>query len=246
MSELPELDVLVVAAHPDDAEISAGGTMLRLIDAGARVGVLDVTRGEMGTRGTRDDRDAEAARATEVLGLTWRGNLEQPDGRVQPTVEAREALAWYLRELGPDLVIGHHLVDPHPDHEASGRLTKEAFFLSGLKRLAEESGGHAARRPKQLLHFHSHAPFEPTLVVDIEPVWERKRDAVMAYATQLESSGEGDDGKHFIYGADIWQRVETKARAYGQRIGKALGEPLLATEPMGLDAPILRWLGRDS
>lgn len=239
-----QLDVLVVAAHPDDAEISAGGTILRLVDAGARVGILDITRGEMGTRGTRDDRDAETARATEVLGLAWRGNLQQPDGRVQVTTDAREALAKHIRELGPEVVLGHHLDDPHPDHEAAARLTKEAWYLSGLRRLAELTGGPEARRPTQLLHFMSHTPFEPTFVVDIEPVWERKREAVMAYATQLESSGDGDAGQHFLYGTDIWERVETKARAYGERIRRRYGEPLLAREAISFDDPIVRWLGQ--
>ena len=153
---MTKLDVLAIAAHPDDAEISVGGTLLRLVDAGARVGVLDVTRGEMGTRGTRADRDAEAARATEIMGLAWRGNLEQPDGRVRVTVEAREALARHLRELAPDLVLSHHLDDPHPDHEASARLAKEAWYLSGLRQLAKETGGLDARRPAQLAHFMSH------------------------------------------------------------------------------------------
>ena len=242
---MTKLDVLAIAAHPDDAEISVGGTLLRLVDAGARVGVLDVTRGEMGTRGTRADRDAEAARATEIMGLAWRGNLEQPAGRVRVTVEAREALARHLRELAPDLVLSHHLDDPHPDHEASARLAKEAWYLSGLRQLAKETGGLDARRPAQLAHFMSHTPFEPTFVVDIEPVWERKRAAILAYATQLESSGEGDQGKHFLYGTDILERVETKARTYGERIRKRYGEPLLCREPVGFDDPLVRWLAPD-
>ncbi len=239
---MSQLDVLVIAAHPDDAEISAGGTILRLIDAGARVGVLDITRGEMGTRGTQADRDAETQRATEVLGLTWRGNLNQPDGRVQVTVEAREALAKHLRELGPELVLSHHLDDPHPDHEASARLAKEAWYLSGLKQLANLTGGPAAQRPRQLAHFMSHTPFEPTFVVDIEPVWERKCEAVMAYATQLAPADTGDDGKHFLYGVDIMERVETKARAYGERIGGRYGEPLLCREAVSFHDPLVRWL----
>ena len=101
-----------------------------------------------------------------------------------------------------------------------------------------------ARRPAQLLHFMSHTPFEPTFVVDVEPVWERKREAVMAYATQLESSGEGDAGQHFLYGSDIWERVETKARTFGERIRRRYGEPLLAREAVSFDDPIVRWLGR--
>lgn len=242
------LDVLVIAAHPDDAEISCGGTILRLVDAGARVGVLDVTRGEMGTRGSREDRDAEAAAASELLGLSWRGNLDEPDGRVQVTVEARERLAGFLRQLGPDLVLAHHLDDPHPDHEASARLAKEAWYLSGLKRLArlaaeDGAGGAEARRPTQLAHFMSHTPFEPTFVVDVEPVWERKRRAVLAYATQLEPQDGADDGKHFLYGVDILERMETKARTYGERIRRRFGEPLLCREPVAFDDPLVRWLG---
>ena len=237
------LDALVIAAHPDDAEISAGGTILRLVDAGARVGILDVTRGEMGTSGTREDRDAEAARASDLLGLAWRGNLEQPDGRVQVTVEAREALAKHLRTLRPELVLAHHLEDPHPDHEASARLAKEAWYLSGLKQLAKLTGGPDAKRPAQLVHFMSHRAFEPTFVVDIEPVWERKKAAILAYATQLETAGEGDEGKHFLYGADILERVATKARTYGEKIGKRQGEAILCPEPVSFDDPLVRWLG---
>ncbi len=239
---MTELDVLLIAAHPDDAEISAGGTILRLVDAGARVGILDITRGEMGTRGTPEDRAAEAAKATEVLGLAWRGNLEQPDGRVQVTVDARERLAKHLRELRPELVLSHHLDDPHPDHEASARLAKEAWYLSGLKQLAKITGGPDAKRPAQLAHFQSHTQFEPTFIVDIEPVWERKREAVLAYATQLEPAGTGDDGKHFLYGVDILERVETKARAYGERIGGRYGEPILCREPVSFASPLVKWL----
>ncbi|MEM6671242.1 MAG: bacillithiol biosynthesis deacetylase BshB1 [Planctomycetota bacterium] len=236
---MTELDALVVAAHPDDAEISMGGTILRLVDAGKRVGILDVTRGEMGTRGTREDRDEEAARASELLGLAWRGNLEQPDGRVQVTVEAREALAKELRTLRPEVVFGHWVDDPHPDHVASARLTREAWYLSGLRRLADVTGGPEARRPTQLVHFMSHTPFDPTFVVDVEAVWDRKQAAILAYAKQLERS---DDGRHFLYGSDILERVETKARTYGERIGRRYGEPILCPEPASFEDPLVRWL----
>lgn len=241
---MTSLDVLVIAAHPDDAEISAGGTILRLVDAGARVGVLDVTRGEMGTRGSREDRDAEAARATEVLGLAWRGNLNLPDGRVTASTEAREEVARHLRTLTPDLVLAHHASDPHPDHEASSLLARQGWYLSGLGQLASVTGGPPARRPAQLAHFMSHTPFEPTFIVDIEPVWERKREAILAYATQLERADAQDEGKHLLYGADILERVETKARTYGERIRRRYGEPLLCPEPVGFDSPLVRWLGQ--
>jgi bacillithiol biosynthesis deacetylase BshB1 len=222
-----KLDALVIAAHPDDAEISVGGTILRLVDAGKAVGVLDATRGEMGTRGTRADRDAEAARATELLGLAWRGNLDLPDGRVVADVAARERVAALLRELAPDLVIAHHVDDLHPDHAASGRIARDAWYLSGLKRLAALAGDAPARRPPRLLHFAGHLPFDPTYVVDVGSVWDRKVAAIRAYATQLEPGDERDRGEHFLFGADILARAEAKARYWGERIGAALGEPLL-------------------
>jgi bacillithiol biosynthesis deacetylase BshB1 len=232
-----KLDLLVVAAHPDDAEISVGGTILRLTQAGRQVGIVDMTRGEMGTRGTREDRDAETARANELMGVGYRTNLELPDGRVQATVESREALARVMRETRPSTVLAHTLEDRHPDHAATGRLAREAWFLSGLKRLAELDGGPPAARPTRLLHFLSHEAFEPTLVVDVGPVWEQKVEVVRCYASQLAPSHEGDQGAHFLYGADILRRMETKARTFGERIGALYGEPLLSMEPMACADP---------
>ena len=222
---MTKLDLLVIAAHPDDAEISVGGTLARLVAAGARVGVLDITRGALGSRGTRADRDAEAAAATALLGLAWRGNLDQPDGRVEATVAAREELARHLRRLAPDVVLAHHEEDPHPDHVASGRLAREAWYLSGLRRLAEQDGGAAARRPGRLARFMSHRRGE-------------------AYGSQLRPEDPSDDGRHFLYRADILERMETKARAFGEAIGVRYGEPLLCEEPLGAADPLLRLLVR--
>jgi bacillithiol biosynthesis deacetylase BshB1 len=249
---MTKLDVLVIAAHPDDAEISVGGTLARLVAAGHAVGVLDVTRGELGSRGTRADRDAEAAAATLVLGLAWRGNLEQPDGRVEASLEAREALARLLRRFRPEVVLAHHELDPHPDHVAAGRLAREAWYLSGLRRLAERDqspdGGaapnHPARRPGRLARFMSHRRFDPTLVVDVTDHWTTKLAAVRAYASQLRPEDEHDDGRHFLYHADILVRMETKARAWGESIGVAYGEPLLCEEPLSVGDPLLRLLAQ--
>ena len=230
-----KLDVIVVGAHPDDAEISVGGTILRLVDAGRRVGVVDVTRGEMGTRGTRGDRDAETRSASKLMGLAMRENLDLPDGRVQVTVEAREALSRLIRKHAPELVIAHHTEDHHPDHCATGKLAREAWYLSGLKRLAEMDGGPEARRPRRLLHFMSHTPFDPTLVVDVGSVWDRKLELVRCYKSQLEPSNRDDSGGHFLFGADILRRMETKARTWGERIGVLYGEPFLHRGPLPVD-----------
>jgi bacillithiol biosynthesis deacetylase BshB1 len=229
------VDVLVVAAHPDDAEISVGGTLLRFVDAGRSVGIVDMTRGEMGTRGTAEDRGAETAAANALLGVAARENLELPDGRVEVTLEAREALARVIREHRPRLVLAHHEVDLHPDHAATGRLAREAWYLAGLRRLAERDGGPPAYRPPRLMHFMSHVAFEPTVVVDIGPVWERKLALVRCYATQLAPQGAEDRGEHFLFGSDIEQRVETKARTWGERIGATYGEPLVASAPLAVE-----------
>ena len=233
-----KLDALVIAAHPDDAEISLGGTILRMIDAGHRVGVCDLTRGEMGTRGSAEDRDRETAAATERMGLTLRRNLELPDGRVRVDVASREALARVVREHQPDALFAHHPNDLHPDHAACGELAREAWYLSGLKRLAELDGGPPAKRPKRLYHFMGHVPFEPTLVVDVDAVWERKLELIRCYASQLDAGDKHDKGEHFLFGADILSRAETKARFYGERIGKRYGEPLYVSGPLPVVDPL--------
>ena len=234
-----KLDAVAIAAHPDDAEISLGGTLLTLKSRGLRIGIFDLTRGEMGTRGDAKDRAAEAAAANEVLALDVRENLGLPDGRIPVSVEAREALAALLRKHRPRIVFAHHTQDLHPDHCAAGRLAREAWYLSGLKRLAEQSGGPEAARPNRIFHFMGHVPFEPTFVVDIGAVWQQKLRLIQCYHTQLVSQGEQDDGSHFLFGADILERVETKARYFGERIGARFGEPLLHLGPLPFVDPLL-------
>lgn len=227
-----KLDALVVAAHPDDAEICVGGSILKMVDAGLRVGIVDVTRGEMGTRGTREERDAETAAANQFMRLSVRRNLELPDGRVQPSIEAREKLARVFRDHQPTVVLAQHFDDLHPDHSATGVLAREAWYLSGLARLAQLDGGPPAARPARLHHFMGHVPFDPTLVVDIGDVWERKVELVRCYKSQLAPAGDGDRGQHFLFGADILSRMETRARFFGERIGARVGEPLLSSAPL--------------
>ena len=234
------LDALVIAAHPDDAEIQLAGTMLRLQAAGLRVGVLDLSHGEMGTRGSAEERDAETAAATKLLGLAWRGNLELPDSRVAATLENRERLARLLREHAPRLLFAQHVDDLHPDHSACGRLAREAWYLSGLARAAERDGGPPARRARFLFHYMGHVPFEPALVVDVSAVWARKVEVIRCYASQLAARDARDKGEHLLFGADILTRAETRARYYGERIGARHGEPLYHHGP--LPAGDLAWL----
>jgi bacillithiol biosynthesis deacetylase BshB1 len=237
-----KLDVLVIAAHPDDAEISVGGTMLRLTRAGKRVGVVDLTRGEMGTRGTVDDRERETHAANKLLNLAVRHNLELPDGRVEATIDARERLAALIREHEPEVVLAHHVEDVHPDHKAAGEIARLAWYLSGLARLSTDPRTKRTkppRRPLRLYHFMGHLPFDPTFVVDIGSVWEEKVALVRCYSSQLEPASAADKGEHFVFGADILARMETKARTYGERISVRYGEPLLHRGPLPCLDPLL-------
>ncbi|MBK7642661.1 MAG: bacillithiol biosynthesis deacetylase BshB1 [Planctomycetes bacterium] len=232
-----KLDILAVAAHPDDAEICVGGTLLLAAARGKRVGIVDLTRGELGTRGSAQDRSRETAAANALLQPLLRANLALPDGRVEASTEARESLAALIREHQPEVLLAHHTEDLHPDHSTAGRIAREAWYLSGLARLAP--AGDKPKRPARLYHFMGHVPFEPTLVVDIGEVWERKLELVRCYASQITPAAPGDRGEHFLFGADILQRVETRARFYGERIGVRYGEPLLARGPLPCFDPLI-------
>ena len=238
-----DLDLLIIAAHPDDAEIALGGTILRLTDRGHRVGILDLTRGEMGTRGTVEDRDQETALASQKLGLAVRRNLGLPDGRLVAGISEREAVAAAIRELRPTIVVGHNPDDPHPDHRGAGELARDGWYLAGLKRLAEQAGGPPAQRPPERFIFQSHTGFDPSLVVDISAYFERKVEVIQAYASQLAPSSPKDDGAHVRRGRDILERVTHKARTHGGAIGVEFGEPLLCAGTLSADSRLLALLG---
>ena len=236
------LDLLVVAAHPDDAEISVGGILLLAKAAGLSTGVLDLTAGERGTRGSRRERAKEAAAASAILELDFRGNLDLGDARLVDDVASREALASELARLAPTTVIGHvhsglaHRIplDRHPDHVAAGDLTRAATFLSGVAKVT----GEPAARATRLLSFPSHELAEPDLVVDISSVWERKLEAVRCYVSQLGSRGATDapdSGTHLPGGSDIVERIERRSRLWGERIGARHAEPLFSARALGLD-----------
>jgi len=154
---------------------------------------------------------------------------------VQDSPEAAETLSALLRRFRPEVVIAHHVEDLHPDHAACGRLARRAWYLAGLARLAEADGGPPARRPPRLFHFMGHLPFEASLVVPIDSVWEKKVELIRCYASQLEPAHAADDGGHLLFGADILARAETKARYWGERIGCRCGEPLLHVGPLPAD-----------
>ena len=224
------LDVLALAAHPDDAELCAGGILCLLADQGYRTGIVDFTRGELGTRGTPETRMEEAAAAAEILGLTARANLGLPDGDIQNTRATQRAVIRMIRRYRPRIVLLTAERVRHPDHGDATRLAADALFYSGLAKIETEDDGVPQEpwRPHHALHYMQALDFEPTFVVDVSAVWERRQRALLAYGTQFYTGDDGDDAPQtYISNPDFLAWVEARARVYGYRIGATYGEPLL-------------------
>jgi bacillithiol biosynthesis deacetylase BshB1 len=220
------VDVLAIAAHPDDAEVGCGGALLLAADAGHRVGVADLTAGELSTAGSAEQRARERDRASELLSLSERVGLDLPDAALGTDVGHRDALVQLLRELRPRVVLAPHTEDRHPDHAAAGRLTREACFLAGVAKL----GRGRPHRPERLYHYGLHHPFEPTFVLDVSAVWERRMEAVSAYESQF---GHAEDRRLTEVGQPAFLELLTaRAAVYGAMVGVARGEPYRSRGPL--------------
>jgi bacillithiol biosynthesis deacetylase BshB1 len=238
------VDILAIAAHRDDVEQTCGGTILKMAQQGYRTGILDLTRGEMGTRGTADDREQEAKNAAEILQVSWRDALDIPDGRVENTWENRLKVARVIREQRPRVVILPYWLGRHPDHYTCSTLGYEACFLAGLAKLdlsgssqvdrptylqaaidAEEPGPH---RPFKIIYATLYYDVRPTFVVDITEQFETRFKSLMAYKSQFSDQEAGHD--IFPAQAEIRSRVEAMARFYGMLGGVTYGEPFLQKE----------------
>jgi len=224
------LDVLAVMAHPDDVELLCGASLIKSSDRGERVGALDLSRGEKGTRGTPELRREEATRAAEILGLAVRRNAGLPDAGIRNTAEARKAVAAVLRELRPRTVVTHWTEGRHPDHREAARLVYDACFLSGLTNFDAPGDKH---RPEKVIHataFREDAP-PPTFVVDVTDQAERKLEALACYASQfegVEQAGEVFPGE----GRPLLDQIRARMAADGSRIRAAYGEPFWCRETM--------------
>ena len=229
------LDVLAVVAHPDDAELLCGGSLLQSRDRGERTGVLDLTRGEMGSQGSAEKRAEEAERAAEILGLAVRRNAGLPDAHLQNTHEARRVVAQHLRELQPRVVITHWLQGRHPDHRATAELVYDASYLAGLKNYPAPG---APFRPFKVVHALSfrEEPRKATFVVDITEQMERKLEAIAAYGSQFTDAAQA--GEVFPGGG---RALEDQIRAHAARAGSLIrteyGEPFWTRETV--QAPTL-------
>lgn len=216
------LDVLAVMAHPDDAEIFCGGSLIKSADAGQRTGVLDLSAGEMGSSGTRESRAAEAARAAEVMGLAVRRCAGLPDAALCNDLDSRHTVAGLIRALRPRVIVTHWTRGRHPDHRAAAHLARDAAFLSGLRNLPVEGEPH---RPEKIVHALSFRedPVKPTFAVDITEQMDRKIEALSAYGTQFR--GKSGIGEVFPAGdRPLFEQIRSVHATYGSLIRRAYAE----------------------
>lgn len=227
---LRPLDVLAIAAHPDDVEQTCGGTLIRMAELGYRNGVLDLTAGDMGSRGTPVLRIAESKEAAGHLLLKWRENLRWPDARLENTITARMTMAGVIRRIRPRVVILPYWSGRHPDHYNASVIAYEASFLAGLKRLEEDTPPH---RPFKILYSSLYANVTPSFVVDISLQFERRMAALFSYRSQYGDSDEASD--LFPSHQEVEERLAAIARFYGNLIGVKYGEPFVVKETMQVD-----------
>lgn len=237
----PILDLLVIAVHPDDAELGCGGTIAQQVAKGKKVGIVDLTRGELGSRGSAEIRDQEAAAAAAVLGLTVRENLKMRDGFFRNDEAHQLDVIRMIRRYRPEIVMTNALHDRHSDHGRAGDLVNDAVFLSGLRKIETEdplTGAlQEAHRPRLLLQFIQDQYIEPDVVVDVTEHWDTKVRAVQAYSSQFfntDYEASSDEPQTYISRPDFMHYIEGRAREYGKYIAATYGEGFTCRRLLGV------------
>jgi len=234
-----KLDLLVIAVHPDDAELGCGGTIIKHVQMGKKVGVVDLTRGELGTRGTAESRDDEAARAAEILGLSARENLGLRDGFFRNDEPHQLAVIQTIRKYCPEIIISNALVDRHPDHGRAGDLVNDAVFLAGLRKIetvGDDGVPQAPHRPRLLLQLIQDYYIKPDIAVDVTDYWAAKIKAIKAYRSQFHSEAYvSDEPQTYISKPDFLEYIEGRAREYGKYIGAKYAEGFTCRRLLGVD-----------
>lgn len=240
-----KLDVLAIGVHPDDIELGCAGTLINEIKNGKKVGAVDLTQGELGTRGTIETRYKEAADAAAVMGLVARENLKMRDGFFKNDEEHQMQVIRILRKYQPEVVIANILEDRHPDHGRAGNLVYDACFLSGLKQIktfGDDGKEQEKWRPKYLLHYIQDRFYEPDVIVDISDSFEQKMESVKAYKTQFHNPDSTEPGT-YISSPEFMEAIKSRARLLGKRIGVQFAEGFLSKKNIGiknLDALVLQ------
>jgi bacillithiol biosynthesis deacetylase BshB1 len=225
-----KLDILVIAAHPDDAELGCGGTIVKHTALGMKVGILDLTRGELGTRGTAQTRDEEARAASKIMGISIRENLHLADGFFQNDKESQLVIIRKIRQYQPDIILANATSDRHPDHGKAAELAYDSAFLAGLTKIETiDSNGQAqqAWRPKHVYHYIQSAFIQPDFIVDVTIEWEKKIEAIRAYRTQFFDPTSSEP-QTFISSPEFLNFLDARAIELGNIAGVKYAEGFTA------------------
>lgn len=231
-----KLDILVFAVHPDDAELGCSGTVLKHIAAGKKVGIADLTRGELGTRGTAETRDQEAANSAEILGLHVRENLQMRDGFFRNDKEHQLKVIRIIRKYSPEIILCNAFHDRHPDHGRSEKLINDAAFLSGLPKIKTELDGKAqdAWRPALVLQFIQDYYIKPDIVIDVTDFWDKKMESIRAFKTQFHNP-ELDEQQTYLSVPHFLKIIEGRAMEFGKHINAVYAEGFTSRKLLGVD-----------
>ncbi|ACF14483.1 LmbE family protein [Chloroherpeton thalassium ATCC 35110] len=232
---MPEIYALAFGAHPDDVELSAGATLLKIISENKQVAVCDLSEGELGTRGSREIRRQEATKAAQLMGYTARVNLNLGDGNIADTQENRLKVIQIIRQFRPTSVFTCSPLERHPDHEHTARLIKEACFYAGLANIPTEHEGdlQTPHRPTYLFYYLQQVHIVPDLIVDVSETFERARQGVLAFESQFYRPGSNEPETH-ISRKEFLTGLEARARYFGELIGVKYGEPFVKENHIGI------------
>jgi len=230
-----KLDILVFAAHPDDAELACSGTIAAHISAGYKCGIIDLTKGEMGTRGTPELRMEEAEKSAHILGLHTRENLGFADIKFLNDWDHQLEVIKMIRKYRPEIILANAIRDRHPDHSKGAELVKQAFFMSGLKKIQTQLDGldQKSYHAKHLYHYIQNDYIEPAFIVDISNFWDTRINSIRAFGSQFHNS-ENDESETFISSPDFLEFVEARAKDFGHRIGVKYGEGFTMSSTPGV------------
>jgi N-acetylglucosamine malate deacetylase 1 len=235
---MQKLHILAIAVHPDDIELSAAGTLIKHARLGQATGILDLTRGELGTRGTPELRVQEAAVAAKTMGAVVRDNAGMADGFLANDKEHQLKIIQYIRRYQPEIIIANALEDRHPDHGRSGKLISDACFLAGLRKIEttdpESDAPQTAWRPKRVFHMIQDRFLEPHFIVDISDTFEQKMESIMCYKSQFHDP-TSNEPITYIAQQDFLKNIEYRAALLGKRIGVKYGEGFQCESTIGID-----------
>ena len=232
-----KVDILVLTAHPDDSELTCSGTILAHIAQGKRVGIVDLTQGELGTRGTPQLRKMEAEDAARILGLSFRENLGLPDGFFRNDRAHQLEVVKTIRRFQPDIILTNSVSDRHPDHGRAAALVEDASFLAGLRKVETlyKDAPQQAWRPRQVYHFIQDRYLKPDLIVDVSPFWSKKMEAIKAFRSQFYDP-ENAEPLTYISQSGFLEFIEARALELGHYIGVQYGEGFTTTKHIGVNS----------